>query len=346
MKRLTFTLIIIIFFNTPAIYAQLSVALHTEGDGGVRVVNYYYQSDGFQKACADAANGDTIYLPGGTFPPPALIAKQLVIYGAGHYPSATSATGRTIINGSFTLGEGADNFHMEGLDVTGGLVTGSNVSVNFVNVSRCRFGSSISFPGDRTNMSTGITFNGCLFEGGITLQNIQNAAIFNSILSSGAAIYRSLANIFKNNIFFITTYVFQYDGNNQIHDNIFMVGHNSYLEYVTAGNVFRNNAIQASAPNYGTGAQAENNWTGINFSSLFQDQSGTAFSYTNDYRLVDPVTYTGTDGTQIGIYGGVFPYREGAVPVIPRIINAGVSPKSDAEGNIQVNVTVEAQEAP
>ena len=67
MKRITTALIFILVFNSPALYAQIVVALHTEGDGGQRTVNYYDHSDGFQKAYADAADGDTIYLPGGLF---------------------------------------------------------------------------------------------------------------------------------------------------------------------------------------------------------------------------------------------------------------------------------------
>lgn len=346
MRRFTVLIVFLIFSGQPEVYSQMAVALHTgNGEGPGRAVKYYYRSDGLQKAYLDAVDGDTIYLPGGTFAPPSLIEKRLTIYGTGHYPEESAATGKSIINGTINLGAGADNVHIEGVDVTGGIEVANNVSVNYLTVSRSRIGQSINFRGDKSNPCTGITFDGCVLGSNLFFSNLVNSGVFNSILAG--YIYLSEANIFGNNIIFYSSNPVYVSSNNNFNNNIFRVSTNSMLvSSGSEGNYFRYNIIGASSPNYGTGAQATGNYTGVEFSSVFASQSGLSFSYDHDYHLINPETYTGTDGSQAGIYGGVFPYREGAVPVTPHITSAGISARSDAEGNIQIEISVEAQEGP
>jgi hypothetical protein len=346
MRLFTALFIFLILFGGPELYSQMATALHTDNDEGPgRTVKYYYRSDGFQKAYQDAADGDTIYLPGGTFQPPPLIVKQLTIYGTGHYPQATAVTGKTIINGNLIFGAGADNVHIEGVEVTGGIDVANNVSVNYLMVSRSRIGQSIYFRGDKSNPCFGVTFDGCVLAGNLFVSNLANSGVFNSILMG--YISSSEANTFSNNIIYYNSSPVTGSSNNSFNNNIFRVSSNTLLvSSGSEGNYFRYNIIGAASPNYGTGAQATGNYTGVEFSSVFVSQSGTSFSYDNDYNLISPGTYTGTDESQVGIYGGIFPYREGAVPVTPHITGAGVSPRSDAEGNIQIEISVEAQERP
>lgn len=324
----------------------MATALHTDDDEGPgRTVKYYYLSDGFREAYQDAADGDTIYLPGGTFQPPLLIEKQLTVYGTGHYPRATAVTGKTIINGNLNLGAGADYVHIEGVEVTGGIDVANNISVNYLTVSRCRIGQSINFRGDKSNPCTGVTFDGCVLSGNLFFGNLVNSGVFNSILAG--YISGSEANTFSNNIIYYNANPVSGSSNNSFNNNIFRLSSNTMLVTSNSeGNYFRYNIIGATAPNYGTGAQATGNYTGVEFSSVFVSQSGTTFSYDNDYSLISPGTYTGTDEGQVGIYGGIFPYREAAVPVTPHITGAGVSSRSDDEGNIQIEISVEAQESP
>jgi hypothetical protein len=51
----------------------------------------------------------------------------------------------------------------------------------------------------------------------------------------------------------------------------------------------------------------------------------------------------GTDGNQVGIYGGVFPYKELAIPVNPNIISKTISPQTNASGELNIQVQVKAQ---
>ena len=54
--------------------------------------------------------------------------------------------------------------------------------------------------------------------------------------------------------------------------------------------------------------------------------------------------YTGTDDSQIGIYGGVYyPYKEGAVPSNPHIQLQNIAP-STTNGLLNVQIKAVAQE--
>ncbi|MGF1587465.1 MAG: hypothetical protein ACFCUM_19270 [Bacteroidales bacterium] len=346
MKKFFTFFIFILVFNLPALYSQIVVSLHTEGDAGQRIVNYYYQSDGFQKAYADAANGDTIYLPGGAFAPPLSITKQLVIYGAGHYPDATTETGKTYIDGEIRLAAGADHLHLEGLHIMYGFSTLNNVSVNHIRVVRCFISGVISIRGDKTNPSTNISFIGSVLGGtGINyFDNINNLVIHNSII--GGRIFNSEANLFSNNIFFFTSnnaYIFNSSDNNTIRNSIFYHNSEWYFTTGSTGNKWYNNIIPASTPRFHSTDTDEGNHKEVAFSPVFVRQNGGAFSYADDYNLVNPLSYPGTDGNQVGLYGGVFPYREMAVTIAPYIKSSSVGSKTDAEGKIEVEVTVEAQ---
>ncbi len=78
--------------------------------------------------------------------------------------------------------------------------------------------------------------------------------------------------------------------------------------------------------------------------NFFVDQEGAVFDYTHDYHLQSPAQYVGTDGTQVGIYGGMHPFKEGSVPMIPHVISKSISHSIDAEGKLQVEIEVSAQD--
>ncbi len=347
MKNIAAILVFILAVNSPALYSQIAVALHTEGEGVAREVKFYYRSDGFQQAYADAVDGDTIYLPGGTFSPPSSIAKELVIFGAGHYPGATTETGKTIISGDIRLAAGADHLHLEGLHITGGFSTFSNnVSVNNIRVVRCLISGAISIRGDKSNPSTNISFTGCVLASTATnfFDNIDNLAIYNSVING--RISGSEGNLFSNNIFFFTSsnaYLLNSSDNNTIRNSIFYHKSEWYWISGSTGNSWLNNIIEVEGPRFHSTDTDAGNYKGVAFSPVFADQNGSAFSYEDDYSLVNPEAYTGTDGKQVGIYGGVFPYREMAIPVIPNISSSSVSPTTGPDGNLNIEITVEAQ---
>ena len=58
-----------------------------------------------------------------------------------------------------------------------------------------------------------------------------------------------------------------------------------------------------------------------------------------------PYKNAGADGTDIGIYGGAFPWKEGSVPFNPHYQTIKIDPKTDpATGNLKVEIKVKAQD--
>lgn len=322
-------------------YAQVIASLHKSG-----VVQHFSGADALANAYTASANGDTIYLSGGSFVPPSSFDKGLTIYGAGHYPDSTLATGKTFINGTINLNANADNFQIEGIEVTEGIVFVNNVSVNQVTVKYCKVNGIIHVMGNLTNPSNNLAFIESVLVGDITLSNATNLAMFNCIVQSH--IVNSIGNIFSNNIFlylgaFNNMVLSSICINNTFNNNIFLqTSWNAITQ--GSGNSFRNNLFILAAPEFATAYTSENNYFGIEQASIFIDQTANAFNYLHNYRLKSPGTYLGTDGMTIGIYGGVFSYKEGAVPSNPHIQLKNISTTTDSQGKLNVNIRVAAQD--
>ena len=108
-------------------------------------------------------------------------------------------------------------------------------------------------------------------------------------------------------------------------------------------NYFQNNAFN-NAPGFPDGSNTGlGNWNSINPGTFFVSQSGTTFSYTQNYHLQAPLTYIGTDGTQIGIYGTTIPYKEGAVPINPHVQTKTIGTTTSSIGELNINIRVAAQ---
>jgi hypothetical protein len=96
-------------------------------------------------------------------------------------------------------------------------------------------------------------------------------------------------------------------------------------------------------PNYGAASTSIGNYTGIDRATIFVNQTGTPFDYSHNYHLQAPTTYLGTDNSEVGIYGGTFPYKEGAVPGNPHIQIKNIAPTTDANGDLHIQIQVGAQ---
>ena len=104
-------MIILAAFAAITANAQQKVVLQSEGK-----MTTFATANSFRDAYDAASDGDTIYLPGIEYSPPSTFNKKLVVYGTGHHPTATEATGQTIVNG-LSLGSGAAGSHFEGFRV-------------------------------------------------------------------------------------------------------------------------------------------------------------------------------------------------------------------------------------
>jgi len=90
-------------------------------------------------------------------------------------------------------------------------------------------------------------------------------------------------------------------------------------------------------------AAGNNNYSSSQADTLFVNSpNASSFDYQYNYHLKpnSPYLSAGSDGTEIGIYGGNSPYREGAVPSNPHIYFKQVSTQTNSNGQLPVQFKV------
>ena len=77
------------------------------------------------------------------------------------------------------------------------------------------------------------------------------------------------------------------------------------------------------------------------YSAIFKTCTDGTYSDSETFELTTTAasTYKGTDGRQIGVYGGMMPFNP--QPSNPQITNCTVAEKSDANGMLSIDITVQ-----
>ena len=291
-------------------------------------------------AIIKSQNGDTIYLSAGSYLISGVLEKCLHIVGNGCNPDSTFATGVTILS-NLSLGSGSSNGSIIGTYIsstisiasnitgytfsrcylTGGLKADFNID-NFV-IKECKIGSY-------SNCSWCSGYNS--INGSVSNIYLANNIIFNSIGSQGGVV--------KNNVFLqdcCSGYCTITSVNNCLVENNIVRCTNGF----GSNSIFRNN-INFGVNGVGSyGNQGSNNlYSGLPIDSIFVNTT----SLDLHLRSGSPYHNAGTDGTDIGIYGGAFPWKEGSVPSNPHFQTVKIAPKTDANGSLNVNIKVKAQD--
>jgi hypothetical protein len=330
-------------FCCAGLFAQLNaqsvVALHRSGN-----VQFFNGADAFKLAYESASSGDTLYISGGTFTVPAAIAKKITVFGAGHNPDYTKATGQTIFSGDLILSQGATKSYFEGCLLLDRLIFRQNEKVDDVVFRRCRINGMIDFTGNQNseNVCENTMFLECVFAGNhlYGFGHSKNATISNCIIAGrfGNMNYATLSNCI---LLSTSGGALFYSGAHCTVQNS-IINANPYLygptNYTFKNNVFFKNVAFGSAHFY------SDNYIPVESNGFFVKQDGVAFSYTDNYNLTKPGSYLGTDGKQVGIYGGDHPWKEGSVPMIPHISRKSISHTVDTQGNLKIEIDVSAQE--
>jgi len=338
--KTNFLLFVILF--TSLSYAQMRVvALHSPTNG----VQYFAESQTnfqpFLLAYAAAIDGDTIYVGGGNFDVPATFDKRLTVYGTGHYPSATSATGFTKFNAGFTLGDASDNSHFEGLSINGTIIFADAPTDN-ITIKRCDIYGGIYAPYTTTNYGINCVFVENVFRSTLELSHLRSAQFYNNMIFS--TLITATNHIFVNNNFMVYNnygWTINYANACVFENNIFC--RNTGAVCSNGTNVWNNNIFYVESF-LGLNPVVQNSIL-MNPTSVFLNYTAnTTFDYAQDYHLTpEALTHLGTDGTQRGVYGTATTYfKEESIPINPHISSAVISPQSTA-GQINVNMQVQAQ---
>lgn len=341
MKKQTLLILFVVLTTSIVVNAQ-TIALHSSTG-----VQLFKGNTALVTAYTAAQSGDTLYLSGGTFfPPTAGFDKKLMIFGAGHYADSALVTGKTFISGNVIFSENADQSYIEGVEINGNITVTNNNSVNSFTIKRCRVIGNIIFDGDLSTPSTNLALIGNVLMGNVSIVNVTNAMISNNIFNAG--LLNTNGNQISNNVFLSNVDIFDYyvfsGNNNTFSNNICIYTYNNgFAQSGSTGNFYYNNLFVAPSPTFGITPTYIGNYTNVAQANIFVNQTGSTFNYSHDYHLKSPETYLGTDATQVGIYGGAFPYKEGAVPLNPHIQIKNISPSTDVNGDLQIQIQVKAQ---
>lgn len=302
-------------------------------------------------ALNNANSGDTVYVPGGVWNIGTYqISKEIHIIGNGFHPDSTKPGLLSRIAGQFQFRIGATNSSFEGFELNGSFVFIANEIIENICISRVKFENL------HLTATTKLSVKESIFI--TTYANNQPAEycyFSNNIITGTITTNQYLPTrncIYRNNVF-IANYAFYpfccggyplYTNNSILENNVFLneSGGGSILG---SNNIVNNNLFIENWDLQSCGCLGGNNIIGQNLSNIFINQADHSFFFDRDYHLkiTSPGKNAGTDGKDIGIYGGLFPWKDGSLPSNPQIKFKQISSTTDQNGNLQINMVVKAQ---
>jgi len=318
-----------------ATFAQQLATLNHNG-----TTTAYYGMNALQQAHSAAVNGDIITLSTGIFNS-VDITKAVTIRGAGAWVD-TNGNSNTVLYGDFTLNIQEDtnyNLVMEGINTMGEITYNevhnpqfvkcefgqftyysySNIQMYNASFNNCILGDWRNYKGTSSNVwpAIGTQFTNCIvlnqFENGCS--GTYDHCIVNQDPSTASS------KLFQNSVLYFNWL-------------------SSYPPTYSISGAF--NCMYINIGNYGSIFLFKNmanrvQWNRNIISSVFKNFDGT-YSSTTTFELQDSIAanYLGTDGTQIGIYGGLHPFSPKVTSPVIKSIN--VAQRNNSEGKLEVNI--------
>jgi hypothetical protein len=311
-------------------------------------VTMYYGTYALRNAMNAAVSGDIINLSGGAFQA-VDITKAVTLRGTGIDDAAPS-----YISGNFTINVPADDVNrlsMEGIRCTGTItMSGTFNSPYFVKSAFSAFSYN-----DNSTIKNAM-FADCRISGSYKLRGTSTVQFINSyvksfsnsnstntaasfincvILPNGDGYYA----LYLCNSQLINCIIYQayYNGN---------MGYNYSSYSMLPSSTIATNCVAVGYSNFFSNQTAStgNKHLGYNeYGKLFKSFTGS-YSEAEQFELTDEAktTYLGTDGTEVGMHGGVLPYD--TTPSYPQITKMNVANKTTADGKLSVEIEVSAAE--
>jgi hypothetical protein len=316
------------------------------------------------QAAVDAAvAGDTIYVNVSPtdYSENVSLTKRVILIGGG-YKSSSQLNYKTYLSGGIYMSVSGAN------DPSGTVICGFEVSqiagvlpINNIRIFRNLIRGGVSVYGNNWNIYNNLIPSAISMSSGTGTTNL---FIQNNLFGIGGFISSSITvssiiidhNVFQssfvklNNVKFAT-----------ITNNIFASGSSDFVfDNGCTSNNFNNNlstttnvSVTAPTNSFASGPNTEaGNFVGVN--PLFVNVTDlTLYAAINNYRLqsTSPVKNAGTDGTDLGIYGGSYPFPSGgapgsgfdtsALPPIPQVTGVNIQNGTLAPG-AQLKVTIQA----
>lgn len=369
MKKLFSILVLALSFSALSAQQTTVALLNHEG-----TISTFYGSEALVQAHKAAVHGDAITLSGGSFNAPSSWTKAVTLRGAGCYEGADNSREVTYINKTLDLAIPAEvetAVILEGVNFKSQVRFSSAKNTTFL---KCYFTDYVSYVQGNTNFYNCIMIKEISFAGVVSANiNLFNCYVTDPcnqytnydwasskftncvIRNSAKSAYDDMA-ISKLHEAKYHNCIFIGNMNNasRRNPNEFNIPVNStannclscccvYIPAVETDvetidaeydyNVFEN--ISAETNKYLDGKPVEEA-----IKSVFKTYNGTNdFSFNELYELTDEAKtkYLGSDGTQVGLYGGM---GFDLVPSTLQITKCEVAPRSTKDGKLSVKIEV------
>ena len=304
---------------------QMAVLQHDD------TIKAYYGTDALVQAHAEAADGDTITLSSGNFHS-CDITKAITLHGAG-CASDTLGIAPTYISNNCTINiqNQSDCLTIQGVLFQNEVYYGQLYHADFI---KCAFGSlGQSTSSDVPVHLENLRIINCLIGTARIYPNIHDGvSIINSAIDHFSCPTNYTVSLF-NSYFGL----FSYPSNNLYLYNCIVSIKNSDVR-----NSYAYNCIEIRSA-FHNSVQTFNCMHAETFSEVFETFDGT-FSFNSEFHLNEEIanTFLGTDGREVGIYGGAMPYAPR--PTYMRPYRCGVSGNTTTDGYLNVEVEVAPDE--
>lgn len=319
-----FVAVMAMFATTAKAQSSLLATLNHEG-----TISTFYGTNALQQAHAAAADGDVITLSSGTFQS-VNITKAVTLRGAGMVLDAATQIEPTVLANDFTIDISDETTQRLTIE---GIYTNQTVNINKLkNAMFLKDRFNVIFAGYKSGqMATDLTFIHCkIAKHYYGANTTYNSASFQNCIVSGI------------------------DGYNCIFNNCIIGQDGNHILCYTSE--YKNCVIKNPRSNSNSTTMYNNLYTGShsldipNKTNVRVDEDSEAiknilvYSDDNDFKLTEEAKalIKGTDGTEVGIYGGSLPYDP--TPTNPQISKFNVAAKTTADGKLSVDIEVKSAE--
>lgn len=329
MKKLFLSLVALMVATVNFAQNTLVATLSHESD-----IQMFYGSSALANAVDAAVSGDVITLSGGTFKSAKIdLTKGITIRGAG-----TEAEAPTIID-CYGLNISIPATGNNSVVIEGAIIKLSNynsiyqadfvISSGNLYVIKCIVQTKTVFG---TSSTSNAKFVDCDMSGSITLNGASNVKFSNCKV-------RDFSNNSNANPKFFNCYLNRTAGSSNYSNSSFV---NSILSYSSSDNSAGSLPADASAMNCLFIKYSSK--LGGTIIDCYQVPSGSEVFVTTDYQLSEEAKakYLGTDGKEVGLYGGQYPYD--LTPSYPQITKLNVAKQATADNKLSVEIEVSATE--
>ncbi len=333
MKKYFFMALIAVFSFGIKAQAQSSLLATLNHDGEISI---FYGATALQQAHAAADHGDVITLSSGNFAS-VDITKAVTIRGAGMTVDTLTHTEPTILANSFKINVTdtiAERLTLEGI------YTNQTVTVSCLKGAmflKCRL-KKVTYSSSSSSIMKDLTFIHCRIAEDFDLSPGGSVSFLNSIVMRP---YQYSNNSYMS---FVNCYVDRVNMNNSEYKNCIIDNSGSGNYSSVSTSTYYNNLVlnhQTSLSDFST-----TNTTNV---EIHHDDTRVNYLTANyndnmSYALTDALKalIKGTDGTEVGIYGGALPYDP--TPSNPQITKFNVAAKTTADGKLSVDIEVSSAE--